>query len=212
MIDTPWKGRMEFLNAVWTNYLGKDVVPEYRNTMMRHITLILDQNPTYSLVDCGCGTGLIFKMLPEEHRHRYTGFDFTADAVNFCRTHYPEHADKFYQGDLLKSATFKRGDLMITQNVIQHILLWQEALRHIIEKQPETILMCERTHHEPSMIAGYLAPDHSAVRWRFNIQDIKNALDYFGVDNYTPAEILGHPRTTKNEKNMLTIYRTRRRT
>jgi len=197
---------MEYLHNLWTSFQGRGVIPEYRKYMTMHINDVLIHNPDYTLVDCGCGTGLIYEHLPyEDYRSRYTGFDFTQDAVDYCLEKYPEGT--FYRGDLLDPESFKRGDLMVTQNVIQHILLWQEAIRNIYSKKPEVILMCERTQTQPTEIAGY----DPAVRWRFNIDDYRKVLEFYGGDDYTPVEILVHPRTTKNELDMLTIYRTRRR-
>jgi len=173
--------------------------------MMQRITEVLAVNPDYTLLDCGCGTGLIYEQLPEPYKDRYTGFDFTQDAVDLCQKTHPEGT--FYRGNLLDPDSFKGGDLMITQNVIQHTLLWQEAIRNIYSKQPQVILMCERTQQQPTEIAGY----SPALRWRFNVDDLRKVLEFYGGDEYTPVEILGHPRTTKNEVNLLTIYRTRRK-
>lgn len=196
---------MDYLHNLWTRFQEPEVIPEYRRWMMQHITEVLTYNPDYTLLDCGCGTGLIYEQLPKEHKPRYAGFDFTQDAVDFCRDKHPEAT--FYRANLLDPESFTGVDLMVTQNVIQHILLWQEAIRNIYSKKPKVILMCERTQLKPTDIAGY----SPAVRWRFNIDDYRKVLEFYGGDEYTPVEILGHPKSTKNELNMLTIYRTRRK-
>ena len=202
-MTTPWTGRATFLENVWKQL---DKMPQYRNHMRNNIVDVLRGYPDYQILDCGCGTGLTYESLPPEYRHRYTGLDFTQDMVDYCREKHP--GGKFIQADLLDHGSYTGADLMITQNVLQHILLWQEAMRGIYAKEPQVIIMCERTHSKPSMIFGY----SPAVRWVFNVDDYRKAMEYYGRDKYTPVEILGHPRNTKNQPDMLTIYRTRRRT
>lgn len=201
-MTTPWTGRHNFLDKVWKQ-LGK--TPQYRNWMKNNIVDALRSHPDYTLVDLGCGTGLTYESLPKEYRHRYTGIDFTGSMIEHCRRKYPE--GKFIQGNLLDHNSYTGAELMITQNVLQHILLWQEAMRGIYSKQPNMIIMCERTSNEPTKIFGY----SPAVRWVFNVDDYRRAMEYYGGDKYTPVEVLGHPRNTKNQPNMLTIYRTRRK-
>lgn len=199
-MTTPWTGRHVFLENVWKQ-LGK--IPQYRNQMKNNIVDVLRGNPDYEMLDLGCGTGLTYESLPEEYRNRYTGMDFTQSMIDFCNEKYPE--GKFVHGDLLKHDSYPQADLLITQNVLQHILLWQEAMRGIYAHKPQVIIMCERTSNKPTGIFGY----SPAVRWVFNIDDYRRAMDYYGGDDYTPTEILSHPRNTKNQPGMLTIYRTR---
>lgn len=200
-MTTPWTGRQNFLDMVW-NQLGK--IPQYRNQMKNNVVDVLRSHPEYKMLDCGCGTGLTYEYLPKEYRHRYTGLDFTKDMVDHCRGKYPDGS--FIQADLLDHESYPRADLVITQNVLQHILLWQEAMRGIYDKEPQVIIMCERTSTKPTSIFGY----SPAVRWVFNIEDYRKAMTFYGGDKYTPVEILSHPKNTKNQPGMLTIYRTRR--
>ena len=201
-MTTPWTGRSAFLEKVWKQ-LGK--MPQYRTQMRNNIVDILRGNPDYTMLDLGCGTGLTYESLPREYRGRYTGMDFTQTMIDFCLEKYPE--GKFIHGNLLEHDSYPRADLMITQNVLQHILLWQEAMRGIYAHKPQVIIMCERTSTKPTTIFGY----SPAVRWVFNIDDYRRAMDYYGADSYTPTEVLGHPRNTKNQPGLLTIYRTRRK-
>lgn len=201
-MTTPWTNRHGFLDQVWKK-LGK--LPQYRNHMKNIIVDILRANPEYTMLDLGCGTGLTYEYLPDMYKPRYRGMDFTESMVMYCKEKYPE--GRFIHGDLLKHDSYPRADLLMTQNVLQHILMWQEAMRGIYQKKPEIILMCERTSSKPTHIVGY----SPAVRWAFNVDDYRRAMDYYGGDDYTATEVLGHPRNTKNDSGLLTIYRTRRK-
>jgi SAM-dependent methyltransferase len=203
MEKTFWDGRSEELNTIWE---APEEVPEYRQVMQALITQELKDNPELDLVDCGSGTGLVYRYLPEELKPRYRGFDFTRDMVNYCKEKYPEAQDRFKQVDLTKPRLQSiRGDLLITQNVIQHILLWQYALDNIFKNARHGVILCERTHRGQTLLAGY----EPAYRWRFNIRDFFDVLEYLkNKYNYKgEVEILGHPLTTNEEPNCLTIYR-----
>lgn len=192
------------LNEFWTS---PEEIPEYRQEMIKIIEAMLGDNDQ-TLVDCGCGSGLLFRYLPDEIKARYNGIDFTQDMIDFCKREFPKHKKRFNQYDLTKSFEqdhVPKGDVFVTQNVIQHILLFQEALDMIFLMAQEAVVFCERTHNTNTFLAGY----EPAFRWRFNELDFLLILEHYankwGYEG--DVEILAHPKTTKNESDMLTIYR-----
>ncbi len=206
---TSWTNKSKFVHGVWT--APKDI-PEYRVQMINLIVEELERNPKATIMDCGCGTGLIYKYLPDEYKNRYYGADFTQEMIDYCKEAYPEIEDRFMQLDLtqmsLEQINFFIGkNVYVTQNVIQHILLFQRALNDIIECA-ETIIMCERTHDLPTCIAGY----EPAYRWRFNLRDFYDILTSFTEENdyLGEVEIMGQPLTTDNLEKTVTIFRARK--
>ena len=85
---TDWTNRAKLVNDYWT--APKDI-PEYRVQMLKLIVEELEMNPTATIMDCGCGTGLTFKYLPDEYKDRYYGVDFTQEMVDYCKENYPEY-------------------------------------------------------------------------------------------------------------------------
>jgi len=203
MNKTKWSGRPDKLNQIWED---RDDIPEYRQAMLNLIEADLRVDPKRILVDCGSGTGLIYKYLDPKLAKQYKGFDFTVDMVNYCIDKFPEAWEQFDTADLTKPKLRKiKGDLLVTQNVVQHILLWQLAIDNIMRNAKHGVIFCERTHHGQTLIAGY----DPAIRWRFNIKDFFDTLTYF-KNKYGyrgNVEILGHPKTTFDEPDMVTIFR-----
>ena len=204
---TNWTNRSEIVHGHWTE---PEEIPEYRVRMIEEIIRELDKNKAHTIMDCGCGTGLLFKYLPDEYKDRYYGVDFTQEMIEFCHEHYPEHKDRFRRLDLTNPAMidydyFHGHAIYVSQNVIQHILLFQEALDNIFYGAESMVLLCERTHFLASCIVGY----EPAFRWRYNVQDFYEILQHF-KEKYAylgPVEILGHPITTNNREKAVTMFR-----
>jgi len=213
MMTTPWSrtGYVGFLDNLWRKPI-KQERSEYRIKMLGFIVEEAERLGDATIVDCGCGTGILFDYLPDELKSRYVGLDFTPEMVQHCKATFKGYEDRFHRADLLKASELssllsgvENGTIFVTQNVIQHITLYQVAVGNIFTQSPASVLMCERTHLETTRIQGY-----EPTRWRFNENDYHRMLEYFAAGRYT-VEKLGRPRTTKNESNMLTIFRVRRK-
>lgn len=206
---TSWTNKSKFVHGVWTT---PEDIPEYRVRMIQLIVEELDKDHKATIMDCGCGTGLIYKYLPDEYKSRYYGADFTQEMIDYCKEEYPESAERFMRVDLtsmsLEEFNFFMGkNVYVTQNVIQHILPFQMAMKNIIACA-DTIIMCERTHDLPTCLAGY----EPAYRWRFNLRDFFDLLMFFTRENEYKGdvEIMGQPLTTENLAKAVTIFRARK--
>lgn len=211
MYKTNWSKKVEYLQSIWTH---SEKIPEYREVMINQISDLMKRNNDYNILDCGCGTGLMYKYLPDEYKDRYYGIDFTYEMIEYCKKNYPEHSDNFKVVDLTKGIKLMElkvadNNIVVTQNVLQHILLFQEALDNIFYIANDVVLLCERTHLKPSMIVSY----EPAIRWRFNIKDMYDILTHFknkyGYNGL--VEIISQPKTTFNEENKVTIFKVERR-
>jgi SAM-dependent methyltransferase len=213
-IKTDWskKGFVGYLDYQWRNPIKQEIA-EYRQKMIEYLVKeCVELDEPYNIYDCGCGTGLLYYYLPDELRKHYIGLDFTPEMIKHCKKEYKEHEEHFHRVDLLNTTELailtskydciSHRAIAVTQNVIQHITLYQYAVENIMYSIfPDIVLMCERTHLEPTKIVGY-----NPTRWRFNEDDYYNMLIHLADDEYT-VEKLERPKTTRNEDNMLTIFR-----
>jgi len=204
---TSWTNRVERLHKVWVNH---NDVPEYRKEMIKYIVDELKLDKDNTIMDCGCGTGLLFKYLPDEYKDRYWGIDFTQEMIDYCRKEHPGYKNRFRRMDLTKVDTefFNGHSVYVTQNVIQHILLFQEALNNMFYACNDVILLCERTHQFNTYIIDY----EPVYRWRFNLKDFYDILTYYKeLYGYMgDVEILGQSTSTSKRKKALTIFRVNR--
>lgn len=204
--ETFWTNRSKQVHGYWTK---PETIPEYRKMIISLIGEELKIKPEYTICDCGSGTGLLYEYLPKRYHYNYSGIDFTQEMVDFCREKYPENAEKFNRVDLTlpsnEECTYLEKDILVTQNVIQHILLFQEALDNIFASARHCVILCERTQQMHTGIAGY----DFAYRWRFNVKDFYDILTHFAKKyGYRgEVEIIGQPKTTDNIENAVTVYR-----
>ena len=116
-------------------YYYDDVYERYEN-YHKHYT----ESPYYSLwikcleyiredakiLEVGCGTGQLLKMLQDKKRYlkSYTGFDFSQKAIELCKSGLVVQGDarnpKMYIGDY---------DLIISMEVIEHLIDDVEVIR-----------------------------------------------------------------------------------
>lgn len=171
--------------------------------MIQELTEMLAKNPDWRLFDAGCGTGLVFNYLPDWAKERYYGMDFTPEMVEYCKKTYPEFSDRFFEGSILDPDVIPISDIITTQNVVQHILLFQQAVKNLIEKTRHVLLLCERTQTEPTVIHGY-----DPVRWRFREQDMFEIINFYGSKyGFDLPKVIAHPKSTENLDNLLSVFK-----
>lgn len=212
---THWSERVKELYKVWT----REGIPEYRSYMLEMITFYMSFFPEWDLLDAGCGNGLVFEYLPEEFRERYYGIDFTPEMIDYCRNKYPEYENRFRVCDIAGiSINVSDRDIVITQNVLQHILIYQIALDNLLMVAQKLIMFCERTHNDESLRIGKQHKGFTVLagrcpeRWRFNEDDFLDTLRMLGKRyDYEEPEVLAHPRSTDNLLNVLAVYRMKKR-
>lgn len=203
MSTTPWTGRAEELNRMWT----EPGVPEYRVDMIHIITRYLFRHPEATVLDAGCGTGLLYSLLPSCMRDRYTGLDFDHDMLEYACQHYPE--GRFIHGNILKYSDLPVADLIITQNVLQHIIPWQFAAENLICQAKKAILLCERSNKVRTVAKTY----SPVISWSFKEDDMLKTIRYIGKGVWGDIQgpkVLSRPRCTQGRRGVLTIYGMRR--
>jgi cyclopropane fatty-acyl-phospholipid synthase-like methyltransferase len=95
----------------WTRY----------DRLFRKIVSNLRHHGSRSILEVGCGSGFLAKMILQEHDGNYRGFDFSAQAVNNAagRTGRPE---LFFVGDALDQRCYDGDyDTVVCTEVLEHI-------------------------------------------------------------------------------------------
>jgi SAM-dependent methyltransferase len=201
-MKTNWSNMVKRLEYTWT----RRGTPEYRISMINIIEEYLSKNPEWKILDAGCGVGLTFELLSDEYKHRYTGIDFTPEMIEHCKHKYPDYQDSFYNVDITDLSRVPNSDIIITQNVLQHILPYQLALMNLMHRTLKVLVCCERTHDEPTKIYGY-----DPIRWRFKDTDLLYLFNHVGDKlGFRNAVMVDKPKSTEGFDNVLTIYKVER--
>jgi SAM-dependent methyltransferase len=201
-MKTNWSSMVKRLEYVWT----RGGIPEYRLSMIKIIEECLSNNPSWNILDAGCGVGLTFELLSKKYRPRYTGIDFTPEMIEHCKQKYPEFQDSFFNVDITDLSAIPNSDVIITQNVLQHILPYQLAMMNLMHRTSKVLICCERTHDDSTRIYGY-----DPIRWRFKDTDLIYLFNHVGDKlGFKNAVMVDKPKSTENLSNVLTIYRVER--
>jgi SAM-dependent methyltransferase len=89
--------------------------------LFRKIVTNLRDHGTRSVLEVGCGSGFMAKMILQEYQGAYRGFDFSAEAVQNAglRTGRPE---LFFVGDALDGRSYAGDyDTIVCTEVLEHI-------------------------------------------------------------------------------------------
>ena len=93
--------------------------PKYTKEIFRRITSRLDKNESYSILDFGCGTGLLCKFISDNFLNvRIEGIDISSQMIEKAKTNCLNCT--FYIGDIL-STDLPHYDAIISKDVFNHI-------------------------------------------------------------------------------------------
>ncbi len=93
--------------------------PKYTQEIFRKITSRLDKNKSYSILDFGCGTGLLCKFISDNvPNSKIDGIDISSQMIEKAKINYP-NCD-FYVGDI-SSINLPDYEVIISKDVFNHI-------------------------------------------------------------------------------------------
>lgn len=98
------------------------------NIYIRFINKYLKTGQT--VIDVGCGSGLVTNLLAEQHDCQFTAFDFS-DSIHIGKTYADRHNLKnvsWIQNDILNYNFQTQFDVVICQGVLHHIPEHNQAL------------------------------------------------------------------------------------
>jgi 2-polyprenyl-3-methyl-5-hydroxy-6-metoxy-1,4-benzoquinol methylase len=123
----------EFYDSMHAQVDGSETSTRY-DKLFRKIVANIRGHRSRSILEVGCGSGFLAKMILQEYDANYRGFDFSAQAVNNAamRTRRPE---LFFVGDALDQRCYDGDyDTVVCTEVLEHIdrdleviQLWREA-------------------------------------------------------------------------------------
>ena len=145
--------------TVETSYSAKAYTPVY----VQAITLLNDlklDNP--SILEVGCGDGLLANMLHKAGYTNYHGIDISESGIAQAKKSYPYMAGRFSLGDAYDSK--QDTDIVIAIEVLEHI----DDMKFITSLKPGTLLLASvpnywSTNNEHLRI--YKSRNH--IKWRF---------------------------------------------
>lgn len=106
----------------WIEYTQKELVPLFAKVV----------KPDDSVLDAGCGFGLLLDMVPTEWRGPYLGVDISESLLEEARTLHPGR--EFRQHDLRKplQGRFDLGVLMCMRNMLRGAGAWDEVFSSVM--------------------------------------------------------------------------------
>ena len=93
--------------------------PKYTQEIFRKIISHLDKNKSYSILDFGCGTGLLCKFISENFPNaKIEGIDISSQMIEKAKINCPNC--NFYVGDIT-SINLPNYDVIVSKDVFNHI-------------------------------------------------------------------------------------------
>jgi trans-aconitate methyltransferase len=131
----PWRETFvtfstEFYNEGWHRWDDMKVFgPSARHTR-RFIFSLMDGLSFQTVLDAGCGTGVLLRHISEAYPHvRLSGTEYAAEGLGFARQRLPRA--EFHELDLSRETLPGKFDLVVCIDVLEHIPDDRAALKNL---------------------------------------------------------------------------------
>ena len=96
-----------------------------------------------SVLDVGCGTGVMFELIHECRPDLdYLGIDTTEQFVQAARRRFPDNAERFRQGSLYELDHLGRTfDAVLCRHVLEHLPDYAPAVQHIYGRARRKLIL-----------------------------------------------------------------------
>ena len=156
-----------------------------------------------SVLDVGCGTGVMFELLRERRPDiDYLGVDVTAQFVTAARERFPTDATRFREGSLYELGGLPGVyDVVLCRHILEHLPDWEPAVQRMYERAGKKLI-----------IVFYLPPRPLRFRRRrderfergfyTHTYDLGRFVDHLLTELVPPpAQIRIHPRQGTSDPN-----------
>lgn len=115
--ETSW----EKVDQWYDSIVGKEGHYYHQHVVLPGVTRLLDLVPSSSLLDLGCGQGILSRKLPDSVH--YTGIDLSSSLIQKAKEYTKNKEHRFFQGDIcqplpLKEKNFTHATMILClQNV-----------------------------------------------------------------------------------------------
>ena len=110
----------DFYNSMHAN-IDQSVTRTRYDGLFRKVVANIRSHGSRSILEVGCGSGFLAKMILQDSNGIYSGFDFSAEAIRNAsdRTGHPE---LFFVGDALDSRSYTGDyDTIVCTEMLEHV-------------------------------------------------------------------------------------------
>jgi len=110
--------------------IGRSVTRTRYDALFRKIVANIRDHGSRSILEVGCGSGFLAKMILQEYDGAYRGFDFSAEAIRNASSR-TEHPELFFVGDALDGRSYVDDyDTIVCTEMLEHVDRDLDVIRH----------------------------------------------------------------------------------
>jgi len=120
----------------WGDMIKYSPAPRHRRRM---IIKLLDQVSFETILDVGCGSGVMLDVLQKKYNIKISGMDISENIINKNKTYFPDM--NFYNADISDTIIPKKFDCVIASEVLEHIVDYKTALINLTKMADKYIII-----------------------------------------------------------------------
>jgi SAM-dependent methyltransferase len=131
-------------------------------------------NEKFSLLDVGCGPGVLARMILDNpnlrDRMTYVGVDQSENAIRYCRKTLPQDYKLICQDVLVDGLPRDNFDVIMMNEVLEHIPHYDQLISTTISKQPKIVVL--------TTFAVLPERDRDRILWRPDLKCYMNSYSF----------------------------------
>ena len=134
----------------------------------------------FSLLDVGCGPGLMAQMILKDcalkERVAYTGIDQSENAIRYLSDTVPKHYNGIVRDVLEEGLPIGDYDVIMLNGVVEHMPNYTDIVMYMIKKKPKVIVI--------TSFAIIPSNRKDRIRWRDDAQCYMNSYSFNKFHNF----------------------------
>ena len=160
----------------------------YSKEWLRTILHQIDLSKVKSILDIGCGTGILYEVLQEEgYSGSYVGTDLSEDMLEVGRKRYKGIDLRVMDCEKLEFPS-KSVDVVFMRSVLHHVPHPTQAIKEMKRVAKKTILLSEPLRNTLTSIPRYLSKkltDHfDEEHTHYSVKQMQEMLKKGGIEKY----------------------------